>query len=356
MNKEPEIELGAILSPENESEPRYGGTDVELPDQYIVPFFRDWFGDRFGLRPENVEEWFVQSQGPIPSCIAEACAKQKTAQEGRKVSRRDIYRLAKRLDGTADPTTWGTTLNAGQDAMIDPGPADDELVEDDRSDINAFVSLDDVNEDVRCSREANKGKSSLRVERTDFIRAMFEYGLPLTTACHWYSADNGIGKDGMMGMPTGNPIGGHSFLCIGWVSKQEEGMGPCLVMVNSFGKGWGDNGLFYVPVKDVINRLTSGRIAIDQPHDLTVLLARYNGKDVQVVGSPDIYRCELGVLRKYPDEITWWAFGNLFGFDTYDMPFLDFQDIPKGKYMDISDAPFRSRELVRQLRQHYGKL
>jgi len=127
-------------------------------------------------------------------------------------------------------------------------------------------------------------------------------------------------------------------------------------MVNSFGPNWGDNGLFYVPVKDVINRLTSGRIAVDRTNELSSLLAKYNEKNLQVTGSPDIYRCELGVLRKYPDEITWWAFGNLFGIETYDISFVDFEHIPRGKNMDINNAPFRTKELVRQIRQHYGQL
>jgi hypothetical protein len=53
---------------------------------------------------------------------------------------------------------------------------------------------------------------------------------------------------------TGDAVGGHAYLIRGVVLKPrlkgESNVGPCLVMTNSWGPGWGDNGSAYLPVED----------------------------------------------------------------------------------------------------------
>lgn len=345
--------LGLVATPPSGGTPSVElilGVPGALPEQFVVPAFRGWFDTSFQVIPGNVA---VTDQGPIPSCVGHATAHQKSAQERVRISPRDIYRQAKRLDGTNDPTSYGTSFAAAQDVLTKNGAAEEKLVPDlPNVPLADYVSLTDVSEVVTWNRGEHKGKSSFFVQRTLLRQTLLQTEQPIVTGCQWYAQDNGIGTDGIMRLPAGTVIAGHAFACIGWVIR--PGVGECLVMVNSFGKGWGHHGLFFVPTADVLNRLYEGYVAVDIGITLAELLRRYDGKNVMVPGTPDIYRCELGVLRKWPDEITWWAFGNLFGFDVYEIPSAEFDAIPKGIPMDIKDAPFRTRELVRQIRQHFG--
>lgn len=301
----------------------------------------------------------IKNQYARPSCVGQATASQKGAKEGKEISARDVYRQAKRRDGSADPTSWGTTLWAGQDALV-AGCSDEALTPELPADKGTaeYVALDGITPEVEASRKANRAKSAYIVAR-DLIRAtLHQTELPVVTGCMWHIGDNAIGHDGVavMGMPQGASAGGHAFAAVAfgkWLGVD------VIVMQNSWGAAWGRSGFFFVPLADAFHRLYSGYVSVDIDEDLAELLAQYRNKDVQVPRADgsghDLYRCELGGLRHYPNEIVWWAHGKLFDIDVHDMPRNHFDAIPKIAPMSIDDAPFKTRELVRQVRQHYGQ-
>lgn len=324
------------------------GAEGPLPEQFIVPAFRPWFDDQFNVIQEKVA---IKDQGSKPSCVGQSTAYQKGAAEGVEMSARDIYRRAKRLDGTGDPLSYGTSLAAGQDAVV-LGAAEERLVPEIASmNLGQYVSIEDVSQEVANNRSERKGETYYFVPRTVLQATLFSTELPVVTSCSWHQGDNAIGADGMMGMASGNVIAGHAFVCIGWVKRQGA---PCLVMVNSWGKFWGHHGLFFVPLKDVINRLGNGYVGVDVKPKLADILKKYSGLNVKVPTDPRVYRIAGGVKRHYADEIVFWAHGNLFGHDVFDISKADLALVPKGPPMDINEAPYRTRELVRQIRQFYG--
>jgi len=348
--------LGCIIEP-----PMLGASNVEivlgtnpLPEEFIVSSWRNCFDAIFHDIPAMLAER-IEKQAD-DDCVGRGFAVQKSAQEKKKISARDIFRIAKTLDGYGI-NSYGTTLAAGADAVVG-GVAEEELVPSDRTMPRAqYVSQADVTPEVIANRAKHKGRSPFSVPRTVIQRALFELDLPLVTSSMWYQQDNDIGPDGLMAMPVGSPVAGHAFTCIGWVMRMVgPDFLPCLVMVTKFGPDWGHNGIFFVPLRDVVNRLTNAHVVLDMPLDLASILAQYNGRDVLVMGSPEHWLIENGKRRKYPDEIVWWAHGKLFGIDVFEIDPDDLLAIPEGPPMSIDDAPFKNRELIRQIRQSLGAL
>lgn len=328
------------------------GADQELPEQYIVDYYRGWFDDDFNVIPEKVGP--VRNQGAIDSCVGQASAVQKSAHEGDEMSARDSWRQAKRADGYP-LSAYGTTLVAGQDSLVKGIATEKTVHEDHTGGRSKYMSVDDVNEQVREEREEHAGKSFYFVGRDRFKQTIFQTKQPIVTGCRWTRNDNNIGRNGAdprMKTPVSDQVGGHAFACIGWIVYEGQ---ECLVMVNSWSRNWGWHGMFLVPTNQVTMRLYMGYVHVDLPQDLGKLLQQYNGKDVSVPGKPEIYRIQNGKKHHYEDEIVWWSFGNLFHYKIYDITEENLNIIPDGGKMDIEDAPFETRELVRQIRGFYGK-
>lgn len=359
MPEELQSGLGLVESPNRPDMPSYEPSlgAVELPESYIIPAFRHWFDASFNVIPSKVfttadGKEFNHDQGRVDACVGFGGAIVKTSHEGVAASARDLWNLTKRIDAERGLPldAYGATLWAMLDAL-EGGVAEDATVPSAPNGMSRANYLDMgsyLNDKVLAERKRHVGgKKAYFVTRDKMRETMFQTGKAVATHCTWFSGDNGIAEE--MKMPVGNNVGGHCFADIGWIKGRD-------VMTNSWGKRWGFHGLFFVPLKDVYSRLGYGYVHVDASDPLPALLAKYNGKDLRRVGTNELYRCELGVLRKYPDEVTWWAFGKLFGFDTFDIVKEDFELIPKGVPMDVKDAPLKTRELVRQVRQHYGKL
>ncbi len=326
----------------------------QIPEQYIVPSWRDCFTESFEPIPDKIAPRIL-NQGQIDSCVGHGTSVQKSAQEGVTISPRDIWRLAKRLDGYP-LSNFGTTLSAAQDALTLTGAADDVLVpRDPAMGRDAYLDLADVTPVVTTSRAKHKSKTAYFVPRSLIRETIQAYGFPLVTSSAWYPEDNLIGPDGIMKLPTSVIWSGHAYACIGWINRT-MGLSTqvCLVMVNSFGSAWGHHGLFFVPLNGVENRLQNAHISIDVEPSLASILARYNGLNVRVMGSPDHWKIEGGKRRKYDNEIVWWAHGHLFGIDVYEIDPEDIEVVPMGSPMSIDEAPFKTRELVRQIRGFFG--
>lgn len=349
-----EIVTGCVLRPTPNDRLNIAAVlaaEGEMPEQYIVPAFRHLFDAEFRPIPEKMRT-FIRHQGSIPSCVGHATSRQKEAQEGVPMSPRDIYRLAKRADGSGDPLSWGTTLAAAQDVMVWTGVASEAVVPDQpNASTQAYVALDDVTPATEADRSKHKAKSHFFIYRNDFKRTLFQREIPIVTSCGWHSSDAGIGPDGMMKMASGTYYGGHAFACIGWVRRAGK---EVKVMVNSHGVSFGDNGLFYVD-DDAMNRLSAGEVSLDIEPSLAELLAKWNEMNVKVKDDPRVYRIQYGVKRRFENEVVFFAFGYLFTTDVMEIPKAELDAIPEGIPVDIKDAPFRTRELVREIRQFYGK-
>ena len=333
-----------------------------LPDQYIVPAFRHWFDDQFRPIPENVNTLkdgavMNRDQGQIDACVGFAFALQKSSHEGMPISPKDVWALTKELDSQRGYTKsgYGATAWSGADAIA-AGVASEAIVPSSVAGKTReqYMEVSTASE-VVADREKHKGKTPYFVGRDLIKRTLIDTGHPVATSCQWFEADNEIGRNGsapFMTMPTGENRGGHMFGIIGWL---RYGGVEGYVVPNSWSKAWGWNGMFLIPTENgVTGRLGNGYVHVDKDDNIAELLHRFDQKNVRLVGTPDLYRCELGVMRKWPNEIVWWSHGNLFGFDTFDITPDELAAIPAGPEMKIEDAPAKTRELVRQIRQSVG--
>lgn len=360
--------LGCVLSPDQSTpsvEPHLVGGP--LPEQFIVPAWRGCFDADFKPIPDKIKARILD-QGQQPSCVGHGTTVQKSAQEFtpeelqsmlKLISPRDIFRLAKKYDG--QPDTWGTSLGAAQDGLVNDGAAEDTLVNrDPNMPQDVYRKEADLTPAVIENRKKHKGRSPFQVPRTLIRQTGVQYLLPIVTSLMWYAQDNRIGADGIMRMPTTSAVAGHCIAWIGYIFVIDMTSGSPVrvrvdVFVNSFGPSWGACGLFYVPEDGTINRFNNGYVTLDMPSDVAAIVAKYEGKDVIVAGKPEIYRIEGGKKRHYPNEIVWWASGRLFGVDIVNIDGVELDVLPVGAEVTIDEAPFKTRELVRQIRAFYGK-
>lgn len=334
--------------------------DSALPQSYIVPAYRHWFDENFIPIPGKFGtlasgEAQMRNQGSIDSCTAMGESVVKDAVEGIATSPRDGWARTKEIDEEwgYPRKAYGASGAAAAEAYV-RGVASERLVPSSPGGMTRDQYMDQsyVTPEIVADRARNAGKAAFTVTRDEFRRTIWRTGQPIATYCQWYEGDNGIGRngrDGRMRMPEGRNLDGHMFGCIGWINGD-------VVMANSYGSLWGWFGMFLVPYGEtVFARLGYGFVHVDkETASLAELLARFDGRNVQVPGRPEIYRCELGVLRRFPDEICFWAHGHLFEHDVTAIADAEFDAIPKGVAMRIQDAPFRGQELVRQIRQSLG--
>lgn len=83
------------------------------------------------------------------------------------------------------------------------------------------------------------------------IKAALQGGFPLMFGFLVFSGFLKIGRNGIMQMPTRREyvLGGHAVVCCGYDDTRRV-----WICRNSWGKGWGDNGYFYMPYAYLTNR------------------------------------------------------------------------------------------------------
>jgi C1A family cysteine protease len=76
------------------------------------------------------------------------------------------------------------------------------------------------------------------------VRKAISVDLPIVFGFSVYKSFEKIGSDGVMPLPEENEklLGGHAVLIVGYDNEKEH-----LIVLNSWGSSWGDNGYFYMP-------------------------------------------------------------------------------------------------------------
>jgi C1A family cysteine protease len=94
------------------------------------------------------------------------------------------------------------------------------------------------------SAAAWKTKVNTNLATFDDVKTAINNGQAVAFGFMVYSSFQWIGKSGVMPMPKPNEqvLGGHAVLAVGYDDAKK-----LLTVRNSWGKGWGDNGYFYMP-------------------------------------------------------------------------------------------------------------
>ena len=93
--------------------------------------------------------------------------------------------------------------------------------------------------------EQYKGKTYWRIGNTldNFRQAIYQNQCPVGFGMVWYDSYRGISSDGKLPLPSGDKLGGHALIAIGWEDDK-------LWIRNSWGTDWGDKGYFYIPFNE----------------------------------------------------------------------------------------------------------
>lgn len=316
-------------------------TEVILPDNYVVPYYRHWFDSNFNVIPSEVQ---IKFQNGFGSCVNQATSRQKESQEGMELSARDLHIYCKAHDNLS--YTEGTFLRTAQNGLVDVGIAEEKLYpEVHKPEITFEQYIDEslVPENVRYNRELHKSESYFSVNGFDKIRdTLYQRGVPVVTSSTWYKGDNNMSPDYIMKMPSGKNVGGHAFCVIGW--KTVNGI-VYLIVVNSWGNGWGDNGLFYIDEPIASTRLNSGWVTVDIEKDLAKILQKYSNKIVKEINKSNIYLINSGKKQLFPDEFIFWSNG----YDFNNVVIIDKEDldlIPIGEPIAFNyDATYTTKQL-----------
>lgn len=327
-----------------------------LPENFLVTAWKGAYSPSW-QRISAFVRARILDQGPQDSCVGHGTGVLEGAKEGVKMSPRDIFRLAKSVDG--DPNGWGTTIAAAMQAVAQFGAAEDALINDDPVVTKEqYRSQQDVTPQVLQNRSRHRGRQPFFGPRARIREMLLQYDLPVVTSCMWHVQDNRMPDTGIMRPASSEAVGGHCFACVGWLTRNGV---PHLIMVNSFGPDWGADGLFFVPLDGTEQRLGNGYMALDIMPTTAEVVALYEGRDVKVIGTPDLYRVTGGKKRKYPNERMWWMAANAFGQDTFDISATDLAALPDGGEMTPADVPptvtvtrEKMAEIIRQIAQHYG--
>lgn len=319
--------------------------DVALPSQYVVPHYRHWFDSNFNVLPDVVRQE-IKCQWSRGSCVSQAYARQKEAQEKVSISARYNHSYCKLGDGYPHE---GTYLRTSQKVGVDYGAAEEKLYPEPGPEMSyaEYTDVTLIPENVEENAKGHKAQSYFSVRGwNEFMQMMFQHDSPIQTGCQWYKNDNAIDDCGIFPQAGGSLIGGHSFDIIGW---KLIGNKTYLIMVNSWGNIWADNGLAYIS-QEVFPRLYDGWMTVDIKLDIAILLQKYNGKNVKVEGNPDIYFISNGSKHSWVDEMVWWSNGNYFAGGFLIIPKEELDIIPLGEPMTFNWknnwAPAQIKELL----------
>ena len=278
---------------------------IELPDNFIVPYYRDWFDNNFNVISDKVQ---IKFQDGLGTCVSQSTTRQKEAQEKIELSARDLHVYCKAHDGLS--YTEGTYLRVAQQGLVKVGVCEEKLYpEVHRPDVTFKEYIDEslVPENARYNRLQHKSKSYFTVNGFNEIRnTLYQTSFPVNTSSNWYKGDNNMSPDFKMKAPSGKNVGGHAYCIIGWKKINSV---IHLIIVNSWGNGWGDNGLFYIDDMITTTRLNNGFVTVDIENDLAKILQKYGNKIVKTIDSSNVYLISGGKKKLFPDEFTFWSNG-----------------------------------------------
>ena len=120
-------------------------------------------------------------------------------------------------------------------------------------------------------------KYSRVLQDIDHIKEALNRGFPI---CFGFSVYNSfeteeVANTGIMSMPKKDEslLGGHAVLAVGYDDTKK-----CIIVRNSWGKEWGDNGYFYMPYDFIIDSdLASDFWIVERVQDADVKGTIYSG-------------------------------------------------------------------------------
>lgn len=187
----------------------------------------------------------IADQGQLGSCTAFGIGKglrefmeKSSGQQVVPASALFLYYNERVAEGTVDQDS-GATIAEGMTSLAQTGIAPEQ---DDPYDISKFTQ--------KPSAKAYQDATAFKINgykmigSLDDTRAALAQGKPVVIGFTVYQSFENIGSDGVMPVPQPNEsiLGGHCVLVVGYDDARQM-----LIVRNSWGTGWGDQGYFYMP-------------------------------------------------------------------------------------------------------------
>lgn len=272
-------------------------------------FDLDVLGGMFGYTPKSTEKIVrtlsVKDQLGVNSCVCESTAVQKEVDERVELSASDIgaYLLSKGLINES-----GTSIQAALKATMERGIAEESVVITDHADFKTFSHPSRLTKEGADNAALHRSKTYWRTSTIDTMLQQADEGRVGQIGCLWHSGWNTLQAPYIIEKPIGRPIGGHDVNCIGY-NLQYNG-GKMLTIQTSYGKGYGDNGKFYVPFESFNSIFITGAyFVLDIDRDMASWLSLNASKAIKEKNGPKIYLIEGNQKRHVDSEATFLMLG-----------------------------------------------
>lgn len=214
----------------------------------------------FGRRPEKVDlrAHFppVYNQGATNACVGFASVGGLGEYYARKrgwnqrFSPRYLWNIGRHMEGTLNQNV-GMMLTDGQKILDNYGMLPEQAfpfpVLDPQQDPDTFQKLLTERPNSKLIAEAKKYRFSQGWKTVDSVSAMrtsLAKGKPVVFGIAVFSNISETGPDGLIPMPGPNDqfMGGHAVVAVGYDNTRRV-----IILRNSWGSGWGENGYGYLP-------------------------------------------------------------------------------------------------------------
>lgn len=139
-------------------------------------------------------------------------------------------------------------------------------------------------------------KNYATINKQNIMSAMYDNNVPVIIGMTIYDSFINVDSTGILPVPklTEKTYGGHAVLCIGWTTINND---VYLVIKNSWGEYWGDNGYAYMKLSDdmPIYEMYILYDEVNHPLNLTDISGNWADEDIKLA-----VRC--GILNGYEDN------------------------------------------------------
>jgi len=241
-------EHGFVINEEHDSDPRNlcydeissGENYVNIPSEGRVDHFK----------PK-----VVLNQDRTSSCTCHAAVHCQYQSHGKLVSPRHLYwRIKTDPKYPSSNLDYGAYLRDSMKAMVEEGGADYDLAPNaETHSEERYINLFTESLKIQKSAEKNIGGAYVyptRAQNSDMIfdaiiKFMYEQKRPVQIGMKWYKEYNGYRKHGIVPVKWADgKWSGHAMTAVAWKKIDGHMYLGCL---NSWGEGWGDNGMIWLP-------------------------------------------------------------------------------------------------------------
>lgn len=285
---------------------------------------------------------WIKNQRSFNTCVSNSAAVQKEQDEGVELSVRGLVCIARR-EGYIQGNGFAA-LRDIQKCIQKYGIPEAKLLPEADVDWEQYANIDLLTPEVMANAALHKSKTYFYTKDRNETLKMLDDGRVLHTGMPWYQGFNmggGFSWPWLIWMIKGFLVGGHAFDICGYdLNYQGRKVYKC---PNSYGRGWGEGGFFYVDM-DFLDKIGYERyVQTDVPIEIAKILANNQGQFVKSLNSSAIYFLTKDKKYPFPDMDTFLAYGGRAkGYIEITTPeMMDaLEKIPTGETMDITKSDY----------------